>query len=145
MTTTAIGTAILIAVFEPSLLCFAAGWLDAELDAALDITLKGAEAELEFCGVVVDVEERVGVLVLRGEASSDLVVVDDTDRRVVVFVVLVEVPTSSIVASGYGSREVVKLVEQQSTASGPPSPCPAAPAQHQLLAFASHRLTSVKP
>lgn len=51
-------------------------------------------------------------------------------------------PDPSIVESGYGSSEVVELVAQQST---PPRPCPAVPAQHQLLPFCSQRLTSVKP
>ena len=45
-----------------------------------------------------------------------------------------------IVEIGYGSSEVVILVAQQ---FGLPNPCPAAPAQHQLLS--SQRLTSVKP
>lgn len=131
-TTTAIGAAILTAVFEL--------WLDAEPDAELE----GNKAEPEPCDIDENVEERVGAVVLSVRVSSDLVsdVRDETEGRFVVFVVL-EVTSSSTVASGYGSRAVVKFVEQQSTAPGPPRPCPAAPAQHQLLAFASHRLTSV--
>ena len=48
----------------------------------------------------------------------------------------------SIAENGYGSSEVVKVVSQQ---FGPPRPCPAAPAQHQLLLLGSQRLTSSKP
>lgn len=48
----------------------------------------------------------------------------------------------SMTENGNGFREVTKSVVQQ---SGPPRPCPAAPAQHQLLPVGSQRLTSVKP
>ncbi len=51
-------------------------------------------------------------------------------------------PVYSMAEKGYGSREVVRLVSQQ---SGPPRPWPAAPAQHQLLPLDSQRLTSPKP
>ena len=49
-------------------------------------------------------------------------------------------PGISTVENGYGISEVVRLVVQQ---SGPPRPCPAAPAQHQLLPLGSQRDTSV--
>ena len=51
-------------------------------------------------------------------------------------------PGLSVAENGYGASEVVKLVVQQ---FGPPRPCPAAPAQHQLLLLGSQRLTSVNP
>ena len=60
----------------------------------------------------------------------------------------IEVPAAvdcsdlSIAENGYGSSEVVKVVSQQ---FGPPRPCPAAPAQHQLLLLGSQLLTSSKP
>jgi hypothetical protein len=49
---------------------------------------------------------------------------------------------ASIEEKGYGSSEMIRLVVQQ---SGPPRPCPGAPAQHQLLSLVAQRLTSVKP
>lgn len=79
-----------------------------------------------------DKDEVVDVSVVPEEME---VVLDDNEA-------LAAVDTSELlsVENGYGSSEVVSLVSQQLV---PPRPCPAAPAQHQLLPFASQRLTSV--
>ena len=82
-------------------------------------------------------------------AVGAAVLIEPEERELVegVAVENTEVPAAvdcsdlSIAENGYGSREVVKLVSQQ---VGPPRPCPAAPAQHQLLPLGSQRLTSVK-
>ena len=135
-------TSILIVV---SLLCLAGGgW--AELVSTV----------VEVCNVV-DAREPVrpmkevsGVTTVADRAVGAAVVVRLEERALVVNVavedteVLAAADCSelSIVENGYGSSEVVKVVSQQFTS---PRPCPAAPAQHQLLSLDSQRLTSVKP
>ena len=119
---TAIGTPIFIPVVE---LCFGIGGCD-------DAELVGAKTEL--CDVV-DARELVG---LKEEMEVVVSVTVDSNEVTTVpdFLGL------TIAEAGYGSSEVVKWVAQQ---SGPPKPCPGAPAQHQLLLFGSQRLTSVNP
>ena len=119
--TTAKGTPTSIPVVE--LWLWFAGCDDAELVGAM----------AKFCDAV-DVSELVG---LEGEEPDMSVVVDNT-----VVVIVPDCLEVLIVEIGYGSSEVVRLVVQQ---SGPPNPCPAAPAQHQLLPLGSQWLTSVKP
>ena len=89
------------------------------------------------------------VIAVVDSAVGAAVLIEPEERELVegVAVENTEVPAAvdcsdlSIAENGYGSREVVKLVSQQ---VGPPRPCPAAPAQHQLLPLGSQRLTSVK-
>ena len=121
--------------------------------ASLFCLASGGWAEL--VGLVVDVCDTVGaskLVRLMREALSVTAVVDSAvgaavliepeERELVegVAVENTEVPAAvdcsdlSIAENGYGSREVVKLVSQQ---VGPPRPCPAAPAQHQLLPLGS--------
>lgn len=116
---TATGTPIFTPLVESSF--WPAGCFDVELEG--DAT--------EVCEVV-----GAGELVRLNEEEVDVSAVVDNNEATIVsdFCVL------SIVESGYGLSEVIRLVSQQSS---PPRPCPAAPAQHQLLPFWSQRLTSV--
>ena len=77
-------------------------------------------------------EEELDVSVVTSDVNVINVVLDNAEV----------VAATDCVEKGYGSSEVVRLVSQQFV---PPSPCPAAPAQHQLLPLDSQRLTSVKP
>ena len=93
-------------------------------------------------GVVVEnteVDSAVGSAVLvrpEERESVEGVVVENTE-----VLATADSLDQSIAENGYGSSEVVNLVSQQFS---PPRPCPAAPAQHQLLPLGSQRLTSVK-
>ena len=84
-----------------------------------------------------DEREGAEVNVASEEIGLVKVILDDTEELTVT-----DWPVYSMAEKGYGSREVVRLVSQQ---LGPPRPCPAAPAQHQLLLLDSQRLTSPKP
>ena len=87
-------------------------------------------------------DEGVGSAGVDGELETEAVKVVLSDTEETPKPTVVGGPELSIVEKGYGSSEVVRLVSQQ---LGPPRPCPAAPAQHQLFPFDSQRLTSPKP
>ena len=127
--TTAIGTPTSIPIIE--LWFWVAGCGDAELVGAMAELCDGFGAS-ELVGL--EEEELEG---LEEEELDVSVAVDDTE-----LVAAFDCPDPSTAENGYGSSEVVELVVQQSE---PPRPCPAAPAQHQLLPLGSQRLTSVKP
>ena len=94
---------------------------------------------IEILGVTAVVDSAVGVAVLIRPEERELVescAVENTKVPAAV-----DCSDLSIAENGYGSSEVVKVVSQQ---FGPPRPCPAAPAQHQLLPLGSQRLTSSK-
>lgn len=118
--TTAKGTPTSTPVIESW--CWIAGCGDAELVGAM----------AEFCD---DFGASELVRLEEEERDMSVAVVDNTD-------VVTDCLGVLIVEIGYGSSEVVRLVVQQFE---PPNPCPAAPAQHQLLPLGSQRLTSVKP
>ena len=98
-----------------------------------------ARPRIEVLGVTAVVDSAVGAAVLirpEERESFESVAVGNTEA-----LAAADCPDLSIAENGYGSSEVVKVVSQQFT---PPRPCPAAPAQHQLLPLESQRLTSSK-
>ena len=138
--TTAIGTPTSIPVLESWF--WLAGCGEAELVGAM-VELCDVVDVSELVGLeedMVDLCDAVDALELMGLEEEELdvsVAVDNTE-----VVATADCPSLLAVENGYGSSEVVRLVVQQ---FGPPRPCPAAPAQHQLLPLGSQRLTSVKP